>query len=183
MSTEVNIFAAASQMFINTPWWVWLIFAYLLYRGFRMATTRVVKIRNLIISPILFSIFSINTMKNILVSTTNLDILHWALAIVIGGALGWIHILKAGIKIDKDKIKIPGTLVPLNIFMLLFIANYFFYYKISVNPQIVEQEWYRLSSLYPSGFSMGFFLGRFICCVHLLKNKAYQAKLGKKIDF
>ena len=97
-------------MFINTPWWVWLIFAYLLYRGFRMAATRVVKIRNLIISPILFSIFSINTMKNILVSTTNLDILHWALAIVIGGALGWIHILKAGIKIDKDKIKIPGTL-------------------------------------------------------------------------
>jgi len=75
-----------------------------------MAATRVVKIRNLIISPILFSIFSINTMKNILVSTTNLDILHWALAIVIGGALGWIHILKAGIKIDKDKIKIPGTL-------------------------------------------------------------------------
>ena len=182
METEVGIFEASSQMLINTPWWVWLIFAYLLSKGIKMSKVGIVKIRKLIVLPILFLLFSIHTMKDTLVYPTNFDVLHWVLAIVVGSALGWLQLSSVGIKIDKEKPKvaIPGSFIPLGIFIFLFFANYFFFYKIAINPQIIDCALYRLGLLYVLGGTMGFFLGRFMYCVYALRKKPRRTHLHKK---
>ena len=182
MDTEAGIFEASYQMLINIPWWVYVIFFYSISKGINMSETRIVQISKLIIFPILFFLLSIHTMKDILIYPTNLDVLHWIIAIMIGTALGWIHLSSLGIKIDKEKPKaeIPGSFIPLGIFIFLFFANYFFFYKIALNPQIVDQAWYRLGILYILGSTIGFFLGRFMCCFYALRKKPRRAHLVKK---
>lgn len=155
------------QTLINTPWWVYLLLAYLIKVGIQASKTRTVELKKLFIIPAVFAFMSIHTL---LYSFTidALTILTWFASILIGMVLGWIQIYRYKLKVDKKNvlIQIPGTWSTLITIMIIFIAKYYFGYELATDPALAQQTMFEMSALLISGVCTGFFIGRLICYLY-----------------
>ena len=152
------------QTLINTPWWVYLLLAYLIKVGIQASKTRTVELKKLFIIPTVFTLISIHTLLYSF-AIDALTILTWFAAILTGMVLGWIQIYQYKLKIDKKNglIQIPGTWSTLIIIMIIFITKYYFGYELAIDPALAQQSTFEMSALLISGICTGFFIGRLIC--------------------
>lgn len=158
------------EILIHTPWWVYLILAYVLNVGIRASKTRVVALKKLFIVPAIFLFMSIHT----LVTSIKIDIFTvtiWSLAILLGTGLGWWQIARYQLQVDKKHglIRLPGTWSTLLIIAIIFITKYYFGYQQAVNPDFANQASLIYSLLAVSGICTGLFIGRLICYLYRME--------------
>jgi hypothetical protein len=149
----------------DTPTWVYLLFAYLLWVGIKASKTRNIALKKLFIMPAIFTYMSANTLL------TSFDI-HlfevstWIGAILIGTIIGWVDIYRnySHIKVDKQKhlIQAPGSWVTLTLIFIIFASRYYFSYEIAMDPALSKQTWFEVSMLAVSGACTGLFIGRLL---------------------
>jgi hypothetical protein len=156
-----SIFEALS----HTPTWVYILFVYLLWVGFKASKTRIISLKKLFIIPAIFTYMSINT----LVTAFNIQIFEvsvWSSSILIGISIGWIDVYRkyTQIKVDKQKhlIEVPGTWVTLSLILIIFTSKYYFSYELAVDPTLSNQTWFEVSMLTVSGICTGLFIGRLL---------------------
>jgi hypothetical protein len=153
--------ASIWQALNNTPWWVYVLLAYLVTIGIKAAKTQVVSLKKLFIMPILFTFLSVHALLTS-VKTNAFAISCWAIAMALGILVGWLQTARYDIKIDKTKylIQIPGNWSTLIIISIIFVSKYYFGYKLAVDPQMVNHTWFEVSLLGVTGICAGLFVGR-----------------------
>src|SRR5690348_15072244 len=115
------------QTLHHTPWWIYLLLAYVIYIGIQASKARIIALKKLFIIPAIFAFMSIHTLITSFAMNA-LVIATWCIVILIGIVLGWIQVSRFQIKVDKQKklIQVPGTWSTLIIIIIIFITRYYF---------------------------------------------------------
>ena len=161
---------------INTPWWVYLIFIYILFIGLRAAKGGVIHIAKLFIIPIVFLWLSIDTLTGS-VGVTSAHVLLWLAGILLGSCVGVWQLGRLKIEVDQTKklIKLPGTWTTLIFALAVFVAKYYFSYEMAVRPSVIHDHGFVYSMLIISGFLTGTFVGKVLYAL-------YKLKVGPQVD-
>ncbi len=161
------------SLIISTPWWVFIIFGYLLFVGFKATQPRTVPLVLLFIMPILLNIWSlINFCRN---SSTIYPQLFWWLAMFMSGLIiGFFIHNKRTIIINRQAmtVHLPGSWIPLILIMSVFIVKYYFGYACAIAISANDCIAYQLYKSYFSAFASGIFMGN---VAHIV-NEYYQFK-------
>jgi hypothetical protein len=145
----------------HTPWWVYLLFFYLLKIGYDATKSQIVSFKKLYILPLVFLALSINTLlTSFQISPTTL--LVYLLSLLSGSGIGWLLVRNSDLKFDHKNglVRVPGTWVTLILIMMIFFTKYFFSYSLSVDPTLAEDTNFEFLMLSVSGVCTGLFVGR-----------------------
>lgn len=147
----------------GTPWWVWVLFIYILMLGIKAKRARVVPLYKILVLPILFVLLSLHTLLEVPLTRVNFS--GYFFPALLGLCLGFWQIWRLHIKVDKKRklLHIPGSWVTLILVLIVFSSKYYFEYTETINPLVVEQIGFVLSMLIISGLCTGIFLGRLVC--------------------
>ncbi len=154
---------------LQTPWWAYVLFVYLIIVGVKASKTTIVSARKLFILPIIFTVMSIHTVfTSFQIDATIIFI--WIGSIIIESLIGWVLVQHQKIQIDKTHllIQLPGTWLTLILVLVIFAAKYYFGYELSVDPQLIKQTAFEFSMLFISGACTGLFIGRVCFYSHQL---------------
>ncbi len=144
----------------HTPWWVYILFAYLMLIGVKALKENIKPIQVCLIMPVIFTSMSIESI--VLLQYLNLwytIFIYTGSLIVVGSSIGFILAKKLGVSIDKQHklIKLPGSWFTLVSILLIFIIKYYFHYKMETAPNEIDIEYYFIAA---SGVITGLFVGR-----------------------
>lgn len=156
---------------INTPWWVYILFAVLLRFGYQTTKTRVVSVNKLFIIPLIFLAMSIHT----IVTSVPFNLLNvgmWTISLILGIGLGWWQISHSAIKVDKkhNLLQLPGNWSTMLLIFTIFATKYYFGYQLAVHPYRVSHLGFDISVVAISGILAGMFIGRLLCCLWRVNN-------------
>lgn len=154
----------------HTPWYVYLILAYLIFVGVKSLKGGEVSLIKLAIIPVIFVWMSIDEFLRTANFSTGSFII-WLIGIVIGAyLLGWKPYKALGIKVDKKtkELVIPGNWLTLILLIVTFVVKYAIAVALSIDPSISGMTMYVL--LLVSGIFTGAFVGRVLYGLYLLKH-------------
>jgi len=151
------------QTLTHTPWWVYLLLAYLLRMGIKASQTRIVALKKLFIIPIIFSAMSVHTVLDSF-QLTGLAVGILASNLLLGIMIGWYQVYRLAIQVDRQHglIQIPGTWSTLIIILIIFATKYYFGYELAMDPQLTEDLGFEFAMLGVSGVCTGLFIGKLI---------------------
>lgn len=151
------------SLFSQTPWWVYVLFVFLIGLGVNALQPRTASIFTLAILPILFTASSLYTLTAYFqINQENLIIVGGAM--LFGLLIGWLLVSGYDYKVDQQHLRIllPGTWIVLVLVLAVFISKYYFAYTVSTNPAIAQDSYFQFEMLGASGFFTGIFMGRFL---------------------
>lgn len=159
------------QTLWDTPWWVYVLFVYLVKIGYDASKTRVMPFNRLFILPTVFLCISIETLiySALLNAYT---ITAYIVSLALGIAIGWKLVRDQNIRIDKNRslIQIPGNWATLLTILVIFTAKYYFGYKLANDPKLAQDTSFEMAVLAVSGGCTGLFFGRLTC--YLFRRKS-----------
>lgn len=158
----------------GTPWWVWVLFAYIIVIGLKAKNARVVPLYKLLIVPLLFVSLTLHTLTE--VPMTEVNILGFIAPTLLGLGLGFWQIWRLHLKVDKKRklLHIPGSWVTLVLVLVIFSSKYYFEYTETINPLIVEQVSFVVAMLVISGLCTGIFIGRAVCYLYRFRTMMHE---------
>lgn len=161
----------------NTPTWVYLLFAFLIWVGIKASKPRVLPIKKLFILPAVFVYMSTHTLLTSF-AIHFIDVSIWAGAIFLGTVIGWFEIFRNHTKIKVDKqqhlIQIPGSWMTLALIIIIFASKYYFSYELDVDPALIKQSWFEYSMLSVSGVCTGILIGRALCYLYKYRSTSHS---------
>lgn len=162
------------QFLINTPWWVYVLFIFLIKIGFQASKSRVVSLKKLFIIPAVFTFMSVHTLLTA-VKPDYFAISSWSLAVLVGILLGYWQVYRYNVQVDKKQwlIRLQGTWSTLIVILIIFGTKYYFSYALAVDPQRASQTAFEFSMLAVSGACTGLFIGRLICYLYRMKTNIH----------
>lgn len=143
----------------ESPWWVYVLFVFLVILGFKASQPRTISLKKLILLPGIFTVWNIAWLTERLEGRYNL-LVFWGLGIVVGSIFGWQTVRKWKIKSDhvRKHISLPGTWSTLTLILLVFAARYFFVYNYETQT---NESWdFHFADSVVSGLITGIFIGR-----------------------
>ena len=152
--------------FKGTPWWVYVLFIYLLSRGILALKTRTISLYKIFILPGVFFIWGLSSLTGKLNSTQS--IVLWASGLFLGCIIGWLMYCHRRIQVDKKHalVTFPGSSLTLILVLTIFAVKYFFGYVQAA--QVLTQYNCLLSALnaLTSGTITGILVGRVASVLH-----------------
>ena len=160
------IWAAAAQ----TPWWVYVLFIFLVQRGLVASKPQVISIIKLTILPIVFIALSVHTLMTAFHVNATV-IVAWLVSVILGSVIGWFLIRNHEFKVDRKNllIRLPGSWITLVLILIIFVSKYYFEYQLGSDPALENQTGFEFSMLGITGICTGLFVGRFLCYLHKLR--------------
>ncbi|MDF1795000.1 MAG: hypothetical protein P1U63_00545 [Coxiellaceae bacterium] len=148
---------------VGTPWWVYLLFVYLIYIGFKASKGRIVSIYKMLLLPVIFGWLAIDTIMQ------DFTIDAWAMtsfivSLIVFTWLGYLHVIKMKCEVDRDHrlVKASGTWSVLFLVLIIFFSKYYFGYQLAVNPDIVHNRHFEMTYIAVSAACIGYLLGKVI---------------------
>jgi hypothetical protein len=147
----------------GTPWWVWILIAYLLFIGLKSTQTNTVSIKKLCIIPVLFVGLSIHSLITVLHPTV-LTIGVWVISLIVGSLIGWLMVYRLHPAIDKKHglIRVPGTWVTFALIVIIFTFKYYLGYTVDMHPEYFDIQGYAEAMTAISAICSGLFVGRLL---------------------
>lgn len=157
--------SALSQILNGTPWWVWVIFIYVMIVGIKALSPRVVSLYRLTLMPLIFVALSVHTLW--VLPLNFMRIALFVIFVIAGIGIGFWQISRLFIEIDRNKklLAVPGSPMTLILVLIVFASKYYFGYTEATNPGIIDQLAFILPLLIISGLCTGTFIGRGICYI------------------
>ena len=147
------------QIITGTPYWVWVLFAYLLLIGVRALKKRRAPLYRFGIMPAIFILWSLSSLFS---KPTSLTVI-WA-ALVLMGSLTSYH-LASRLRITADKtsglIEIPGSIIPLVLSCSFFSIKYILGVSFALDPLLKTNLLISGFDAAVSGLISGISVGRF----------------------
>lgn len=151
------------QFLVQTPFWVWILLAYLIFIGIKARRPGNTSLVKMAIIPVIFTawgLYNLVTLYGIAVDTAAL----WLAGIAVGAAIGWYILSRYTIVADRPAGVLhrpaDNTLLPLLI--ATFAVKYSFGVISATSPQLLAETGFRIADLALSGFFTGIFIGKFI---------------------
>lgn len=153
------------QMLEGTPWWVWVVFVYVIIIGIKTTKPQIVSLYRLLIVPFIFVFLSLHTLW-----LTPMNFLHisvFIMTMLIGIGAGFWQISRLFIEVDRRKklLSVPGSPVTLILVLIVFVSKYYFGFTEAVHPEMMQNDAFILSMLALSGVCSGIFIGRAVCYI------------------
>lgn len=143
----------------SAPWWVYVLFLFLLRIGIRATRYRTLSLKRLYLLPSIFTLWNIGW----LVERTQEQVFlvhYWIAGLGVGTILGWLTVCYWIVHADRQRklINIPGSWSTLILIVLVFTIRYYFIANYHLHPELAPR-------LYPpdafiSGIATGIFIGR-----------------------
>ncbi len=151
----------------GTPFWVYLLLFFLIYKGIKALKPTTIKLKKLVILPAVFFILSLHKIANPY---------YYVFFLICGIIIGWLLYIKIKVKADKDKklIGLPGSVLPLILIIVAFVKGYYFGYESAVHPEYLNQYWFIITSLIVSGLFSGIFIGRALTFLYKYYNAPHE---------
>jgi hypothetical protein len=143
----------------ETPFWVYLIFAFLLFSGIRASHPRTMTLSRLFFLPTLLVLWSIYGLYERWHGHWT-DVYYWIVSLVCGSYIGWWMIHQWKIRVDRERkaLILPGTWSTLWLVLIIFAVRYFFGYYYATHSTIPHSV--LLTDVIVSGIITGVFVGR-----------------------
>ena len=150
------------QIVNNTPIWVWVLLAYLLFIGIRALRPATAPLWRIAILPAVFfvwGLFSLYQMHGLAL----LRVVPWVAALVGGIAVGIVIAGLQPIRADKVRhlVRTAGGPLTLILILLIFTTKYEFGFLHATQPALFAEARFWLSEVVISGMLAGMFIGRF----------------------
>lgn len=169
------MFDTIYEVVINTPWWVYLLFAILVKIGYKASKTGTVSIIKLSIAPVIFTVMAIETLLN------NLDLtffvcLSFVLFLLLGIAIGWTQVTMQNLKFDRKRklIRVPGTWSVMVVILIIFASKYYFGYELSSDPNALNNTYFELLFIGVTAVCAGLFVGKLLCYIKRMYTEPHQ---------
>jgi len=152
----------------HTPFWVWLLLAFLLRRGYTMTRSQQVPQARLALMPGLFALLSLSGV----ISTFGAQpgaLLCWSGGLVLSAYETQRHGAPPGAayRADRRSYDLPGSWAPLLLIVLIFTVKYSAGVQLALHPQLRQLEWLVLAVSAVYGALSGVFVGRALRLWHL----------------
>lgn len=150
------------QLFNIIPLWVYGFILVLIFLSIQAAKPKMVSIKILIYSPILFFIFSFLVIYYFL-PLDKYNISAWITCCILGAMLGWIHFRDLNIKGIRNtkSIFMPGSWFVLGVIVTLLCLKLYLRMRFSnINPKLLQTPEYAFPIISVYGFTTGLILGR-----------------------
>lgn len=160
------------QTIAATPWWIYPLYAYILWIGLMTTKARVVSVRMLSIAPFFFVFLSMMTLFMMLHTITWAYLSIWIGALFLGTGLGYLHLTVCRIRMDKhsSSLYLPGTWVLFIIFLILFLCKVFFKRPLTFDIQLLMNPKYATFLIFFYGLITGLLIGRLGYALRCLKS-------------
>lgn len=155
----------------HTPAWVYVLFAYLLWRGVQARRERSGPPWKFAIVPALFMLWGLWGLRTLYGFSPDAVVL-WLVGLAVGAGVGWLLVRGSTIAADRSQgvlhLSPDRTLLPL--LMATFAVRYAFGAVGSISPDLLQLATFRVADLLLSGVLTGIFVGKFA-----LYMRVYQA--------
>ena len=170
---------SVTQIISGTPWWVWVIFIYVLIKGYQVTKDRIISLYKMMIVPIIFILLTLHTLFSLPMDFGKLVIL--GMAGIFGIGAGFWEISRLFLVVDKKQklIKTPGSFIPLILILAVFGSKYYFGYQLAIDPSIAHNFFFAAAFLIISGLCTGIFVGRSACYVCRFMSLPHQNLTAK----
>ena len=142
----------------GTPWWVFVVFAVLLWLGVQALKPRVLALPRVFLTPAVFIGWGAVSLV-IAAKGAPLVVLDWLLTAIAGAALAAATAGIDGMRVDRDRglVRLRGSWLPLLRIVLIFAAKYAITAIGTARPELRSQlvPW----DIAVSGLSAGYYLG------------------------
>jgi hypothetical protein len=146
----------------HTPWWVFLIFFFVLSRGIAALQTRVVEISKLAIVPLIFAVWGgYSLFKLFGLNPTGIGI--FVLALLVGVGVGLALSRHGTVRADQTLglVEVSGSPVVLILTLIIFTSKYAVGYWVATEPGARDSIGFLATDAIVSGLVIGIFVGRF----------------------
>ena len=167
--------AAVSQFLVHTPLWVYILFAYLVFRGVKGLKPGETTLGKIAIIPVVFTVWGLAELARLYGMAVD-AIAIWLGGLVIGAAIGYLILRNAAISVDRATgvIHRPADFTLLPLVVLIFAVKYTFGAIGAISPDLLMEPGFRIADLGLSGLFTGTFVGKF--AVYALRYLTVQAK-------
>jgi hypothetical protein len=148
------------EIVTGAPWWVYVLFIYLMSVGIKSTNPRTVSIKKVVLLPMFFLAWSVYGLyQKLLLGLPSLVAL-WFVFLAIGTYLGVkeVHSWQISKNHHKGEITIPGNYSTLVLIFLIFILKFFWGYFYATRTEI--SYWIYFADTLTSALVTGFFVGR-----------------------
>ena len=144
----------------GAPWWVYLLFVYLVTVGVKSIQPRTVPVKRVILLPLLFVTWSFYNLYTRLVLGHMSLLLLWVVFLSIGAYLGIREVRNWKISINRNQhaLTIPGNYSTLILILLIFILKFVWGYIYATHEPV--SYWIYFWDILTSSLVTGFFVGR-----------------------
>jgi hypothetical protein len=142
----------------NVPWWVYGVFALLVWLGVQALNPRTVPIWRLLITPAVFIGWGVISLA-LRSASSPLLIADWTGAAAVGVAIAWTTARLDDVQIDRARgvLRLPGSRLPLIRNLVIFFAKFGLALAMALAP--AWREHLTIWDIAVSGASAGYFLG------------------------
>jgi hypothetical protein len=150
------------QFFIHTPWWVYVLFVYLVLRGMRGLKPGETTLTKLAVMPVAFTVWGGFELLRLYGMAAD-AVAIWVVGLAIGTVIGFMIVRNAAISVDHATgvIHHPRDLTLLPLIILIFIVKYTFGAIGSISPDLLMERSFRFADLGLTGLFTGTFIGKF----------------------
>lgn len=150
------------QFMIQTPVWVWVLLAYLIFRGVKARRPARTSLLKLAIIPAIFTAWGLADLAR-LYGLKPETVGLWLTSIVLGAVIGWRLLAHADIRADRAAgiINRPADHTLLPLLLVTFAVKYTFGVIAATSPDLLLHTGFRVADLLLSGAFTGIFIGKF----------------------
>ncbi len=147
-----------SQVLKGTPIWVWSILVALIVLGVNQLRARIVSRYSVLIAPVVFLFVGLAA-----AGRGPIGFSVWALALLATATVTffvWQPTGGARYDASKDRLNLPGSVIPMLIMLAIFLLNYVINVALAINPALRSELVWQVGPAIILGALSGVFFGR-----------------------
>lgn len=146
----------------GTPFWVYLLFIYLMLRGIKARKPGEVTLGKLAIVPLIFTIMGLVEMQRLYGFRLE-SVSLWLVSLIAGMAIGAQLVKPKALTVDRRRgiIVRPADFTVLPVMLAAFVSKYAFGVLQATDPGVATQPWVMVSEIITYGLFAGIFVGKF----------------------
>lgn len=149
------------EILLNTPRWVYAVFAFITYTGVRACFESRLSVPELLVLPCAFGALAVFDALDIAALSITVISVH-TVALVTGAVLAYrrYRTLAIGLSDDRRALRVSGDILVLSVSMSFFAVRYWDGYQSAIGAPIAQKLPVELFIVATSSFVSGFFAAR-----------------------
>ena len=145
-----------------TPVWVWVLLAFLIWRGLSATRATTGPLWRFAIVPVAIGLWGLSGLA-LRYPAGAASVGIWLAGLAIGGLLAWQSAAGVALQVDRarGRVTVPGTWSVLALVLAIFAVKYWFGYRLGTNPALALEPSFYFADIGFSGLATGGLAGRF----------------------